>query len=474
MHVSVGYTPIFIDRQMLIQILYDNLKDNSKILTRKGVEKVTDISSGVRVVTQDGDIFTGEILVGADGIHSRTRSEMWRIADLETPGYFPSKERTEVPTEYACIFGISKTTSKFPAQSSQNVQGNNASYLLATGPKGRMYWFLFKKLDKIFHGLDGNIPRYTDAERDALAEQHANDLLIDSTGLTFGDLYETRISATLQALPEFVFSKWYYRRIFTIGDAVHKFNPIGGQGGNSAIEDAAVLANHIHNLVRTEDGHSNLTDENIKFAFASTQAKRFARAVKFVKASHDSQSLQAKDTLKSKLIANYLIPRAGPEQIFSMLTSQSLGAAKLEMFDVPEKPHSELWFDERPARPLTDDASNRGRLAASTAFVACIVWLAQTTRVHLAGPLTKTFVSLEPGANFTKNEDVDGVLKSVALKFAGTVSWTDISHSLQGLNLIFLLAPLLLVWHMEAYRGGSKSSFVARYAHVSPIHLQIN
>lgn len=205
---------------MIIKILYDNLKDKTRVLTSKGVVSVEQDSKGVRVETKDGDVFTGDILVGADGVHSTVRREMWRIADAEKPGLFPLKERNEVPTEYCCIFGISEPTNLFDEYSAQYILGRGHSYLLVSGVGGRIYWFLFKRLDKTVRGLYEKVPRYTDAERDALAEEHASDRF--SEKLCFGDLYSLRTAATLQALPEVVFSRWHYGRMVTIGDAAHK------------------------------------------------------------------------------------------------------------------------------------------------------------------------------------------------------------------------------------------------------------
>lgn len=220
----LGYEPVFVDRQMIIKILYDNLKDKARVLTSKGVVSVKQDSKGVRVETKDGDVFTGDILVGADGVHSTVRREMWRITDAEKPGLFPLKERNEVPTEYCCIFGISKPTDLFDVYSAQYILGRGHSYLLVSGVGGRIYWFLFKRLDKTVRGLYEKVPRYTDAECDALAEEHANDRF--SEKLCFGDLYSLRTAATLQALPEVVFSRWHYGRVVTIGDAAHKVRAI--------------------------------------------------------------------------------------------------------------------------------------------------------------------------------------------------------------------------------------------------------
>lgn len=77
---------------MVLKLLYDNIKDKTKILTRKRVHqaKMTDV--GVVVETTDGSLHEGDILVGADGIHSAVRREMWKLANETSPSWIPSNE----------------------------------------------------------------------------------------------------------------------------------------------------------------------------------------------------------------------------------------------------------------------------------------------------------------------------------------------------------------------------------------------
>lgn len=83
---------IFIDRQQLVQILYDNLKDKSRVLPSHAIADIRRYDGGVEVSTANGSKFTGEILVGADGIHSVIRKEMWETANREHPGELPIQE----------------------------------------------------------------------------------------------------------------------------------------------------------------------------------------------------------------------------------------------------------------------------------------------------------------------------------------------------------------------------------------------
>ncbi|KAF1850137.1 FAD/NAD(P)-binding domain-containing protein [Cucurbitaria berberidis CBS 394.84] len=453
----LGYEPIFVDRQILIRVLYENLKDKSRVLISKGVTNVVQTSDGVQVETKDGDLFTGEILVGADGIHSAVRREMWRLGNADRPGYFSRQERDEVATEFCCIFGISKSTDKYQHHSAQYVMSQGHSYLLASAPGNRMYWFLFKKLEKTVYGLYEQIPRYTEADENALVEKHANDPLGDA--LCFGDVYRLRTAATLQALPEVVFSKWHYGRIITIGDAAHKFNPINGQGGNSAIEDAAVLTNELFTLLKGKGKNADVTTENITTAFASMQAKRQNRASRMMKKAHTTQSVQAMDSLSSKLIARYIIPLANKEHGLEALLSASRPAARLEMLAVPSRPHYDSFYDERPARPLKKGYLTTVRLIASGVFLVLIYMATQnmkrshTLQTSSYGRVeTKTYTGVEP---------LDRIINMNAANSAGMANWSDTGHTLQFLYLASWLAPLLLVWFVEGHRYGARGTLIA-------------
>lgn len=83
-----------VDRQMIVETLWRNLKHKDKVLLSKKVVKVELEPSRVKAVTADGSSYYGDILVGADGVHSNVRNEMWRLADTLEPGYIPASEHT--------------------------------------------------------------------------------------------------------------------------------------------------------------------------------------------------------------------------------------------------------------------------------------------------------------------------------------------------------------------------------------------
>ena len=73
------------DRQTVLEVMRDNLADKTKMLVNKQVEGVDHSGDAVTVRCKDGSTYTGDIVVGADGVFSKVRSEMWRLAERELP-----------------------------------------------------------------------------------------------------------------------------------------------------------------------------------------------------------------------------------------------------------------------------------------------------------------------------------------------------------------------------------------------------
>ncbi|KAK1688876.1 hypothetical protein BDP55DRAFT_766282 [Colletotrichum godetiae] len=143
------------------------------VLPNKCVIDVETTESGVAAHTRDAATYTGDILVGADGVHSIIREEMW-------------------------------CTSHHTAFS------RGRGYVAISAPRNRVYWLMFVALGKTYHG-SADIPR-------------------------FSKLDEAALVAALVFLEEHVFSKWHCGRIVLVGDSAHKVHPITAQGGNGALE----------------------------------------------------------------------------------------------------------------------------------------------------------------------------------------------------------------------------------------------
>lgn len=87
-----------------MQALYDQIKHKKKVLVNKKVINVVHNKDSVSVECADGSIYTGDIVIGADGIHSKIRKEMGRIAHDSNPGMM---ERDETSTLFPPSYYLS-------------------------------------------------------------------------------------------------------------------------------------------------------------------------------------------------------------------------------------------------------------------------------------------------------------------------------------------------------------------------------
>jgi len=80
-----GYFLRFLERWELLAIICDNLKDQSKILVNKKVADIKDGDDVATVICEDSSQFQGDLVVGTDGVFSRTREKIWELAEPENP-----------------------------------------------------------------------------------------------------------------------------------------------------------------------------------------------------------------------------------------------------------------------------------------------------------------------------------------------------------------------------------------------------
>ncbi|KAI3571599.1 hypothetical protein IWW34DRAFT_768508 [Fusarium oxysporum f. sp. albedinis] len=436
-----GYPTIFIDRQMLLAGLYNNLKSKDSVLPGQRVQSVEELDGGVQVTTTKGEVFNGDILVGADGIYSTVRKEMWRIGNKASPGYFPTDEWSSVPCYYKCIFGISHPMKEL-TRGVHYVYNDNFSYLVMIGPGGRWYWFLFVKLPVPLYG--NNIPRYSKSDEEKLAQEHASDKITPE--VCFGQLYEARITSTLTPLHEYVFEKWHYNRIITIGDAAHKFEPLTGHGGNSALETAATLVNHL-----VSNGSSSWSNSEISAAFKAVQDERFDRAQWLVNDAHNTQQMQAMATPLLAKIGPILARLLNTEASLHLAGRKFLGASRVNNIPIPQREHTVPYNDELLAKPLSWSWLPTG-----------LGVLTQGALYQLSGqilPPMKIPTSFGSGPlvdHYTGIGIVDKILSTLVAVFGVPLASQNEAARIQWTCFTPLLLSTTLDWTVESYRVGSK------------------
>jgi 2-polyprenyl-6-methoxyphenol hydroxylase-like FAD-dependent oxidoreductase len=80
-----GYDFQFGTRTKYLDVFYEKLKSKSKVLLNKNIISVEQSDNGVTVSCADGTFYQGDILAGADGVRSKVREEMWRLASSRCP-----------------------------------------------------------------------------------------------------------------------------------------------------------------------------------------------------------------------------------------------------------------------------------------------------------------------------------------------------------------------------------------------------
>lgn len=219
--------------------------------------ETTDPSTGcpaVSVTLDDGRVYTGDVLVGADGIWSKIRKQMIGESDAHY-------------SEYTCYTGISDFTPADIDVVGYRVFLGNAQYFVSSDVGGgKMQWYAFHK--EPAGGTDKDGMR---KHRLLQLFGHWNDNVVDLIKATpEEDILRRDI---FDRAPVF---KWSEGRTVLLGDSVHAMQPNLGQGGCMAIEDAYELANDISEALEKADNCPAKLD--VQSVFQHYQNQRMLRA----------------------------------------------------------------------------------------------------------------------------------------------------------------------------------------------------
>jgi FAD dependent monooxygenase len=165
-------------------------------------------------------------------------------------------------------------------------------------------WFFFSKLSAK-HPY-ASIPRFTKAQMEAQVIEFGDFHLTDH--LTLKEVMKKTTSLSYLPLEEANHSVWTWNRIVCLGDAIHKMTPNLGQGGNQAIESAAVLTNCLVNMLATQKPGKDLGIGEIESSLKRYQNIRQKRSKRFVDLSGALTRNEALATWKNTLRFLYVEP----------------------------------------------------------------------------------------------------------------------------------------------------------------------
>ncbi len=177
----------------------------------------------VTITLADGTTATGDVLVGADGIHSTVRGQLF---GPEQPRYTGNIAwRGLVPAEQLTDLDLGRVTGVW--------MGPNRSIVQYYVSAGRTFNWI-------------GISRSEQPARESwLAEGRIEDALAEYAG--WHDTIRTIMAATPKVLRQALYDReplpdWRVGRVVLLGDAAHPMMPFYAQGAAQSIEDAYVLA----------------------------------------------------------------------------------------------------------------------------------------------------------------------------------------------------------------------------------------
>lgn len=120
--------------------------------------------------------------------------------------------------EHRCLYGLSSSVPGLDEKHHYRAVNKDWSFLTVVGKSDRCYWFVFEKLDRVYHAP--SIPRYVEADQPEFIKPVVDKYV--SHNVQFQALWERRIAATLTCLEEAQYSRWTHGRIVCLGDSIHK------------------------------------------------------------------------------------------------------------------------------------------------------------------------------------------------------------------------------------------------------------
>ncbi|KAG0306913.1 hypothetical protein BGZ97_000577 [Linnemannia gamsii] len=265
-----GYESYIIARPILYDLLHRQVP---KERIHMGV-KITETSqddNGVRIHCNNGAVYEGDILVGADGAYSIVRQSIY--SQLKAENRLPVSDALPLPYSTECLVGQTRVldVSEFPRLAEEdcqfmNIIGDNKPYS-------------YLDVEKSKHDSSFNNSEWGPEAAEVFCKEIQDFPIISGSEkpLTLGNLVEwtdkDKISKVM--LEEKVFETWHHGRTVLLGDACHKLNPAGGAGATNALHDAISLANYIYALpprpttADTDEAFVAYTGERISWAKAA-------------------------------------------------------------------------------------------------------------------------------------------------------------------------------------------------------------
>jgi 2-polyprenyl-6-methoxyphenol hydroxylase-like FAD-dependent oxidoreductase len=244
----------------------------------KTVSSVADHDGTIIARCADSTAADGSCLVGADGIHSRTRYSCF--AEAPKPTY----------TGIINLGGVVQTDLQPTGRAMHMIFGRRGFFGYAVRPGGETYWFSnFSQKEEPARVV---LNATSDSYRQQLLEIHEGD--------------PPEVSRILQALSGPIgawpvydilsLPSWHRGSVCLIGDAAHAVGPHVGQGASLALEDAFVLAKCLRDIPEAQR------------AFSTFEQMRRARVEPILKQSRRTGQQKAPTGWLGRRVRDLILP----------------------------------------------------------------------------------------------------------------------------------------------------------------------
>lgn len=197
-----GGLTLFMERKFLLQCVYNQIKDKTKIRRHTSFASYIEHDDYIQVVAETGEKIAGDILIGADGVHSAVRRHLADHVCTANPKLASTLQSSFI-SKYHCIFATSENanSSGKPFLSDamvHNVYYRDFSGIAAVGVQGLVFWFIFIRSETSTR--TPNRTRYNESDMEAAIDKYGDFAL--GPGYTFRDLWEARVKAAMVPLEE--------------------------------------------------------------------------------------------------------------------------------------------------------------------------------------------------------------------------------------------------------------------------------
>jgi 2-polyprenyl-6-methoxyphenol hydroxylase-like FAD-dependent oxidoreductase len=277
-----GAVSVVVKRGALHRILREAaLREGVPITWGKSLADI-EVTADKKVIAHfaDGTTAHGDVLIGSDGLHSRTRQII--APNAPQPSY----------TGLISCGGYAHTTTLPPTPDTQHfIFGKRAFFGYFVKPSGEIYWFN----NMAYPGT----PRRSELETIPSEEWQRRLLDVHRDDPAFIQAIIRASTGAIGAYPVYDVPStpiWHRGPIVLLGDAAHATSPSAGQGSSLAMEDAIVLAKCVRDLPVLED------------AFAVYEQLRRDRAERVVKFSRERGNSKAAANPIARWFRDLLLP----------------------------------------------------------------------------------------------------------------------------------------------------------------------